>query len=73
VKDDPNGFFITDPNTKITHSVGRDELHSSDESATESINTLKEQRKAKKNRQVVPDTSDMAQLAKFLGVQQRRR
>lgn len=73
VVDDPNGFFITDPNTKVRHSVGRDELHESDESATAQVNSVKAERQARKaRRQAIPDTSDAAQLARFLGVQPRK-
>lgn len=74
VEDDPNGFFITDPHTKLKHSIGLGELHSSEESAQTQVQSVKDERKAaRERRRAVPDTSDMAQLARFLGVPQTKR
>lgn len=74
VEDDPAGFFISDPNTKIRHSVGHGELHPSEESARAHVQSVKNERKAAKaRRQSVPQTNDMAQLSKFLGVPQENK
>lgn len=73
VKDDPHGYFITDPNTKIRHSVGPDELHASDESATEQVNSEKAARKeARDRKRAQPNVAAPSELGRFLGINPTR-